>query len=683
MRSNPIREPARPILPLLVVSGVLAIGAAARTARADGCEPPNGLSSCIDADNLWPRPGGGPLFAIGGAATAPEGKASFGLVMSYLSRPIGLRVASPDPDGTVIYALDNMLDATFLWSLGITDRLEISLAAPVTLYQDGAGLADVLGTDTELPRSVLRDPRLGVSFAILPRPRVGSPDGLALTARFDLGVPTGDEESFAGAATATAAPSAVAEVRWDRLGVALEAGARLRGTSTLAGSEVGSQLYGALGATFDILDDRWLTAGAEAFALYTLGDQRPPSRSDQEPPPLVPAEWIVSASTAPLLAGDVVLSLGGGGPIPFSSQAALTSPRFRFDLGLRYAPTGRDADGDGVLDRDDRCPAVPEDRDGFKDDDGCPDPDNDGDRIPDDRDRCRDAPETVDGFQDDDGCPDLDDDRDGVPDDEDACRNEPEDRDKFEDGDGCPEPDNDGDGILDARDTCPNGAEDVDGWKDDDGCPDPDNDLDQLPDGADRCPTQPEDRDGFQDDDGCPDPDNDEDGILDGKDACPTTPETIDGKGDEDGCPEPGARSLARWSGSQVVADNPARFTPGSAQLPPALEAQVRMMAQVIRGKAPVEAVIVEAYPDRAGDGSSRAIELAAARATAVKDVLAASGIPADRITAAAGDTSARRAAAAPQIEITVTRARGPAPAPAPAPTAAPSPPSQPAGDKR
>ena len=679
MRSNPTWEPARPILTLLLVSGTLAISAAAREARSADCDPPNGLSTCVDADNLWPRPGGGPLFAIGSAATAPEGKASFGLVLSYLSRPIGLRVTSPDPGGTVIYALDNMLDATFLWSLGLTDRLEVTLAAPVTLYQDGAGLADVLGADTVLPRSTLRDPRIGVSFAILPRPRVGSPDGLALTARFDLGVNTGDEDSFAGAASATAAPSAVAEYRLGIVGVAAEGGARIRRASTLAGTEVGPQLYGALGSTIDVLPDRWLTAGAEAFALYTFGEQKPPSGGGASAPALVPAEWIVSASTAPLLDGDLGFSLGGGGPIPFSSDPALTAPRFRFNVGLRYAPTGRDLDGDGVLDRDDRCVEVAEDRDGFQDHDGCPEPDNDGDRILDDRDRCRDDPETVDGFQDDDGCPDLDDDRDGIPDEADQCRNQLEDVDKFEDGDGCPEPDNDGDGILDARDTCPNGAEDLDDFKDDDGCPDPDNDLDQLTDAADACPTSPEDRDGLQDDDGCPEPDNDEDGILDGADACPVTPETIDGKADDDGCPEPGARPLVRWSGSQVIVDGLARFPAGKAELSPALDAQVRRMAQLIRGRAPVEAVIIEAYPDRAGDGSARAVELAAARAAAVKAVLAASGIPADPITAAAGDMSARRPAGAPQIEITVTRTRTRPVTPG-APARPPSPPTQ---DKR
>jgi outer membrane protein OmpA-like peptidoglycan-associated protein len=49
-----------------------------------------------------------------------------------------------------------------------------------------------------------------------------------------------------------------------------------------------------------------------------------------------------------------------------------------------------DRDGDGVPDDDDRCPDVPEDCDGFEDNDGCPDEDNDKDGRPDHCDQCPD-----------------------------------------------------------------------------------------------------------------------------------------------------------------------------------------------------------------------------------------------------------------------------------------------------
>ena len=87
-----------------------------------------------------------------------------------------------------------------------------------------------------------------------------------------------------------------------------------------------------------------------------------------------------------------------------------------------------------------------------------PDPlaDQDGDGIPNGRDRCPNEPEDKDGFEDEDGCPDLDNDKDGLLDTKDKCPNEPEDFDAFEDEDGCPDLDNDKDGIPDARDKCPN-----------------------------------------------------------------------------------------------------------------------------------------------------------------------------------------------------------------------------------
>lgn len=117
-----------------------------------------------------------------------------------------------------------------------------------------------------------------------------------------------------------------------------------------------------------------------------------------------------------------------------------------------------DTDDDGLLDRDENplCRLLPEDMDGFEDDDGCPEVDNDADGICDPQswdpellaavnvgcstemaDFCPETPEDLDGFEDSDGCPDLDNDGDGLPDTEDRCPDEAEDFDGFEDGDGC------------------------------------------------------------------------------------------------------------------------------------------------------------------------------------------------------------------------------------------------------
>jgi OmpA-OmpF porin, OOP family len=139
---------------------------------------------------------------------------------------------------------------------------------------------------------------------------------------------------------------------------------------------------------------------------------------------------------------------------------------------LKLSPRDRcvgpfDRDKDGVLDAADRCPGEPEDKDGFEDADGCPDPDNDKDEVADKKDKCPTEPEDKDGFEDADGCPDPDNDRDEIADEKDKCPTEPEDKDGFEDADGCPDPDNDKDGVADGQDRCPREA----GPLDNGGCP--------------------------------------------------------------------------------------------------------------------------------------------------------------------------------------------------------------------
>ena len=204
------------------------------------------------------------------------------------------------------------------------------------------------------------------------------------------------------------------------------------------------------------------------------------------------------------LAYDVPVSLDDPAT-PF--RPLMADHTVRLGVGWSFAVGGRDRDGDGLKDRVDPCPDDAEDFDGFRDDDGCPDPDND---------------------------------EDGIPDIVDLAPNLPEDFDGWNDLDGLPEPDNDLDGILDQDDDCPDEAEDFDGHQDDDGCPEEflDADGDGIPDEDDLCPLEAEDRDGYRDDDGCPDLDNDLDGIPDAIDACPDLPEDYDGVDDEDGCPE-------------------------------------------------------------------------------------------------------------------------------------------------
>jgi outer membrane protein OmpA-like peptidoglycan-associated protein len=101
------------------------------------------------------------------------------------------------------------------------------------------------------------------------------------------------------------------------------------------------------------------------------------------------------------ICGGLALTLVACAPPPLPPSVPVTPAR------SSPPPRDRDTDCDGIADVDDACPAAPEDRDGFQDDDGCPDLDNDHDHIPDECDRCPDRPETYNGIDDEDGCPDV------------------------------------------------------------------------------------------------------------------------------------------------------------------------------------------------------------------------------------------------------------------------------------
>ncbi len=81
-------------------------------------------------------------------------------------------------------------------------------------------------------------------------------------------------------------------------------------------------------------------------------------------------------------------------------------PVARGFIGIRFHPVSHDRDHDDVPDSQDRCPDVPEDRDGVQDEDGCPEADADHDGVPDSQDQCPTEKETINGYKDEDGCPD-------------------------------------------------------------------------------------------------------------------------------------------------------------------------------------------------------------------------------------------------------------------------------------
>jgi outer membrane protein OmpA-like peptidoglycan-associated protein len=261
------------------------------------------------------------------------------------------------------------------------------------------------------------------------------------------------------------------------------------------------------------------------------------------------------------------------------------------------------------LDKDDKCSLEAEDKDGFEDEDGCPDPDNDKDGIPDSNDKCP----TEAGVAENDGCPDVDTDKDGIVDRLDKC---PKDA-GIEVNNGCPDVDSDKDGIVDRLDKCSNVA----GIAENDGCPDIDTDKDGVVDRLDKCPGELEDKDGFKDEDGCADLDNDGDGIPDVNDKCPNNPGTIK----TEGCPK--SKELR---GALVLKG--VNFGSGKSTLLTSSYAALDQIAESLR-EWPEVRVEIQGHTDNTGDDAMN-MELSRQRAETVRQYLINKGIDSDRLTA-------------------------------------------------
>jgi outer membrane protein OmpA-like peptidoglycan-associated protein len=316
----------------------------------------------------------------------------------------------------------------------------VSIARP-----DGTGLGDL---------------RFGARLTLLKR----DPFELALAA--DILLPTGSKSAAASDGTVAVQPRViVSRALWARSFLSASAGVSLRESEGVDNLKLGSELLFSLGAFFDVLSGFGPVAEVSGATIFdnAFKDDHTPMEAT------IGARYATDEWTAQ---GGLGTGLTSGVGTPDVRAIAVLGYRPAADEEPEAAPVDGDADRDGILDSQDACPRVAEDRDGFEDDDGCPEADND---------------------------------KDGIVDASDGCPLEPEDTDDFEDQNGCPEPDNDGDGLLDADDNCPLEAEDKDGFEDQDGCPDPDNDKDGILDPKDACPLDAETKDGKDDEDGCPD----------------------------------------------------------------------------------------------------------------------------------------------------------------------------------
>lgn len=373
----------------------------------------------VRADDPFARgidPRGGDLaithdafLTVEGARTAPARSFGLSLLADYHHGLMSLRLGDEKIDDLLAHRLDLHL----MGSYAFTDWLEVGLDLPLAAWQENrfSRIEEEAGLALAAPSSAgLGDLRLVAKARILAEADAGV--GLALLA--ELRLPTGDEASFLGERGPSIAPALVAERSFGDVRLALAGGYRWRSEAgqflnLYEGDELGLSAAGAWTLPTD--DRRW-TLLAELLATT-------PARAPFNGPD---ADALKTGLEGQLgLRGDLgggffgLVGVGTG----LAAESGLGREGFRAFAGVRWQRIVHDRDGDGIPDETDRCPDVAEDRDGFEDGDGCPDPDNDRDGIPDRRDLCPDDA----GPAEYDGCPDRDGDE--IPDHEDDCPDEP------------------------------------------------------------------------------------------------------------------------------------------------------------------------------------------------------------------------------------------------------------------
>jgi hypothetical protein len=480
----------------------------------------------LDLRNFEPPVDPAGFLYLEPASTPGPWNWNFGAYGSYAVSPVVLEGAN----GQEKKAISHQVSFDYFANVGIGKRLALGLTIPTVVYQTGDDVRALLPGSAALPHTAFGDLTAVAKGTIVSPSDLGGL-GIAMIGR--LSAPTGDANSYVSEHSVKGELRALGELDLLAIAVRATAGVRLRAaheTLLQNGTDdyrFGNDLPWGVGVTlrpqiFGIDRGGHFRFTAEAHGAIAL---TPTFAAKPESPALF-------GLSARYTAGDVSALFGVELPL----NDAVGNPAVRPVLAIGWAPRFADADGDGIADEDDQCAELAEDKDGFEDQDGCPDFDNDDDGVPDEDDKCPTAKEDIDDFQDEDGCPDPDNDGDGIPDGKDACPNDKGPRDGPKPG--CPDPDPDHDGVLGAMDKCPDQPEDLDGFQDEDGCPDPDNDGDGIPDDKDACPNDKGEANAAAELNGCPNVDHDGDTIDDSSDKCPNDAEDYDGVEDEDGCPD-------------------------------------------------------------------------------------------------------------------------------------------------
>ncbi|MEO8700403.1 MAG: OmpA family protein [Kofleriaceae bacterium] len=293
----------------------------------------------------------------------------FGIFGNFADDPVVERVG----DDILRRPVDTTVTADLVASIGLFNRLELGVHVPLHIIYEGDPYAT--GGTTLQANAGFGDLRLVPKILIVSSGTLDRHVLLGMAIPFSL--PTGNDDALRGGGAISIEPRLLFAAHVARLGLGFDLGYRYRTEhpATLPwGDEVTLGPWLSYGFTDTVTGRLEVIAGKHVNTAVAGAD--------------LPIETLAGVDVAATPSWNVYAGAS------FGLSDGIGAPNFRAILGVRYRhhvpgrQGYRDADADGILDKDDRCVEEPEDLDGFRDLDGCPEPDNDEDGILDGDDEC-------------------------------------------------------------------------------------------------------------------------------------------------------------------------------------------------------------------------------------------------------------------------------------------------------
>jgi len=285
-----------------------------------------------------------------------------------------LRVVPKTSNDNGVNVIGPRLSAYLDFAMGLRDRFEVNVAVPFAVVQS---------TDSGTPAGIMLksagtgaigDARVGGSVLLYGKTS-GPQVGLAAT----VAVPVGSQNSFTGDRGVGAELLATAGFAGPGYRVIVNGGVRYRPEADYVTSDQGTEFVGRARLLVPVVNQRLVTSLEFDVMARASG----------------PDAFTALGSPILALLGARYHFPGGlsaGAGVGAGLTEAPGSPAVRALVTVGYSPEPKkprlglvprpdDADGDGILDVDDKCPSQPEDKNGFEDADGCPDVPNDKDKL--------------------------------------------------------------------------------------------------------------------------------------------------------------------------------------------------------------------------------------------------------------------------------------------------------------